>query len=715
VSEAAEDPGASAPTDDWLTRLHAATRAPALGQLGPYRVLSTRRGGQGLVLQAIQPGTERVVALKRVGDGALSGDGALRRFEREAELLVELEHPNIVRVYGLELIDHVPLLVMEWVDGPDLAAWARGGADGPRSVAQRLELFVALCDAVHFAHQRGVIHRDIKPSNVIVGADGRPRLLDFGLARRSAANSDETLTIGFLGTPEFSPPEAFAGGAAALDARGDVWSLGVVLYELLTDRRPFRGDSLAELAEAVTSSEPEQPSRVRCRLGRDLDAIVMQALEKSQGRRYGSAAHFADDLRRFLAGEPVAARPQRVGYVLGRWIRRRRLVSSLLALCLLLLVGGVAYGSLQARRLVIERDRVALGQQRTAEALADSEDARRAAEVAQAASEKLLDMAKGKTDEAQRIQAFYMHYLFAPLVSGRDEDRDRGLELARTLAADAPAFFSAYPNLAAEILSKVSNSLGRIGFTDEAEAMATQGIDLLAGQELTSHGILADLLTVRGVCALRRESWDDARRDFEQAALRFAEMGRPSTRPGGYAAVAVQLAQVEVAANRPAAASAWCDLAQELLAEAKEDLPIYRDLAIAIPCARLEASLTVDDVEAAQEWLRVARQRRDLQQAPSPISMARLEICDSLIQARRGEWALAAERMHLALDGLSSYLASAVNVAASYAFGIAARAAEAGSLEVALGLYDRMSAAPFEARVIERANTAASALRAAGN
>jgi eukaryotic-like serine/threonine-protein kinase len=265
--------------------------------------------------------------LKRVGDGALSDSRQLRRFEREAELLMELEHPSIVRVYGLEVIDGVPLLVMEWVDGPDLVEWSRGGARERPSVTQRLELFAELCDALHFAHQRGVIHRDIKPSNVLVDDDGRPRLLDFGLARRSSTGFDDTLTIGFAGTPAYSPPEAFADTATVPDARGDVWSLGVVLFELLTDRRPFAGESFASLAIEITRSEPERPSRLDPRLGADLDAITLHALAKDVAERYDSVAHFADDVRRFLAGEPVAARPRRIGYVVGKWVRRRRLVA----------------------------------------------------------------------------------------------------------------------------------------------------------------------------------------------------------------------------------------------------------------------------------------------------------------------------------------------------------------------------------------------------
>ena len=331
--------------------------------LGHYRIESLiGTGGMGEVYLATDTELKRQVALKLVQRG-LNTQAILRRFRQEEEILAGLNHPNIAQLYGSGVTDDgVPFFAMEYVNGVSLLEFCDGRALG---VAERLQLFRKICAAVGYAHQHLVIHRDLKPANIRVTADGEPKLLDFGIAKiLDAANSDaaeQTITIERVMTPEYASPEQVRGDT--MTTASDVYSLGVVLYELLTGRKPYRltNRTADELNRAITSQAPAAPSTVvdanaktkienRKSLRGDLDNIVLMALRKEPERRYASVALLADDIRRHLEGRTVLARKDTVGYRASKFIRRNRAGVAAAALVFLTLVGGIIATTYEARR-----------------------------------------------------------------------------------------------------------------------------------------------------------------------------------------------------------------------------------------------------------------------------------------------------------------------------------------------------------------------------
>ena len=348
--------GFALPEEQWLLRLREADQPPAPGRVGPFELLGeARSGAQGVVYRARQPNTNRVIALKRLARRLQDEPAAVARFEREMEAAVSLCHPNIVTVYGYELVEGRPLMAMEWIEGRAIDLWAHEAVAGrPRPVASILRLFARLCDAVHHAHQRGVIHRDLKPSNILVDAADEPHVLDFGVAKLARPALAVRLTGGgdFLGTPAYAAPEQVRGEHDAVDVRTDVYALGVVLFEMLTARLPFEpGGDFAALFDAIRDRDPPRPSALRRELDGDLDAITLTSLSKQPSRRYASVDALAADVRRHLAGEPLEARRGQRGYLLRKMLRRYRTIV-LTSGAFVLLTSGAALtiGLLYARQ-----------------------------------------------------------------------------------------------------------------------------------------------------------------------------------------------------------------------------------------------------------------------------------------------------------------------------------------------------------------------------
>lgn len=344
------------------------TTPPVPESIGGHRVKGLLGvGGMGVVYLAEQDRPRREVAIKVIRPG-IAGRGLLRRFEFEAAALARLQHPGIAQVYEVGAFNDGtgprPFFVMERIEGRPLTAYAD---EHDLDTRRRLELIVAVCDAVHHAHQRGVVHRDIKPANILVDGSGQPRILDFGVAR--ATDSDLQVTtvqteIGQLvGTLPYMSPEQVLGRSGEVDVRSDVYAIGVTLYELLSGRLPFEFSDATLLiaARTVAEAEPTSLSTLNRAFRGDLDTIVRKAIEKDPGRRYQAASSLAADLGRFLADEPIVARPATTAYQLRKFARRNRGLVAGFAAALVVLVAGtvvastLAIGQAHARREATRR------------------------------------------------------------------------------------------------------------------------------------------------------------------------------------------------------------------------------------------------------------------------------------------------------------------------------------------------------------------------
>lgn len=307
------------------------------------------RGGMGLVYQAEHLALNRTVALKVMASDSLWSNSRRERFNVEAEAVAQLEHPNIVPIYDVGRWKGRPFIAMRWIEGETLNRWLPlqreireidGNANDSRGfqslLRQTVGLLATVTRAVHHAHQRGFLHRDLKPSNIMVDGQGTGFVMDFGLARRLDDSNEITVSGEVLGTPSFMSPEQARGDLKALSVASDVFSLGAILYWILTDQPPFTGSSTGEILKKVETEEPKMPSVVR-RVHVDLETICMKCLRKETAARYGSAEEMADDLDRWLRGEPVLARRQNLLERLTSFSRREPMVASLVAGCVLLL------------------------------------------------------------------------------------------------------------------------------------------------------------------------------------------------------------------------------------------------------------------------------------------------------------------------------------------------------------------------------------------
>ena len=368
-------PSTPLPADPHLTTAEAPTlpRADSSPRGGPvlsqhiagYEILGELgRGGMGVVYKARQAMLNRIVALKMILAGAQADPQQLDRFRAEAEAVARLQHPHIVQIYEISEYDGCPFFSLEFVDGGTLAQKLNGAPQPPRLAAQFVRL---LALAIHSAHQKGIIHRDLKPGNILLatptehisGVDslqaetqaalrlyGIPKITDFGLAKHLDVQS-QTRTGAIIGTPSYMAPEQAEGRSHAIGPATDVYALGTILYEMLTGRPPFAGESSLNTLRLLLTQDPVSPSQLHRKVPRDLETICLKCLEKDPSRRYASAEDLAEDLQRFLRSEPIEARP--IGWW-GRsvkWVRRHPTRASLLFVVslavLLLLVIGLVY------------------------------------------------------------------------------------------------------------------------------------------------------------------------------------------------------------------------------------------------------------------------------------------------------------------------------------------------------------------------------------
>jgi len=393
-SEAGENDsrdGALAETVLGVPSEQAAPAERAAQRFGDYELLEEiGRGGMGVVYKARHVPLNRVVALKMINAGEFADEEQIARFHAEAEAAARLDHPHIVPVHEVGEQDGLHYFSMGFVEGRSLKDRLR---DGPLEPGEAARLVQTMAEAVQYAHEKGVVHRDLKPDNVLIDAEGRPRITDFGLAKRLDADSEMTRTGQVMGTPSYMPPEQARSDLANVGPLSDVYSLGAILYALLTGRPPFQAANTLETLKQVLERDPVPPRQLDPAVDRDLETICLKCLEKDPQRRYHSAAALAEDLRRYLNREPITARPATRRERVVKWVKRKPLAAALVAtvaMSVMAVVSILAYayvdisaarddvaealsGEKTQRELAVEREREARDAQRATQiALADS-------------------------------------------------------------------------------------------------------------------------------------------------------------------------------------------------------------------------------------------------------------------------------------------------------------------------------------------------------
>lgn len=422
-------------------------------RIGPYRVIrELGRGGMGVVVLAERDDGQfkREVAIKVIGTGIHHAD-VRRRFEAERQILACLDHPNIAQLFdGGVMPDGRPYLVMERIDGEPFDVYAKRE---DLSIEQRLKLFCTIARAVQFAHSSLIVHRDLKPGNILVTADGNPKLLDFGIAKildPAIVGHDTPLTRTgmLLLTPEYGSPEQVRGEPAS--TANDVYSLGVVLYELLTGFRPFRlgGMPQSEWEKIILEAVPPKPSSLDRRLRGDLDHIAMMALRKEAHRRYASAEQMAEDVERYLRGEPVLAQHDSRVYRSRRFVGRHKLAVTASVLIALSLIGGTISTTVQARRAT----------RQAAVAIAERDRAENEAVRRSRVASLMMDMFR-LSDPTQTLG-----------------DTITAREILEQGTQRIESEFSDEPDIQGELLAEVATVYANLGLYDRAQALARRSL-----------------------------------------------------------------------------------------------------------------------------------------------------------------------------------------------------------------------------------------------
>jgi len=303
---------------------------------GDYELLELiARGGMGVVYKARQKKLNRIVAIKMILAGQFADEMQVERFYAEAEAAANLRHPNIVAVHEIGVVDNQHFFSMDFIEGKSLADLVRDQTLSPRKAAEYMR---CISETMQFAHDRGILHRDLKPSNILVDKRDEPLITDFGLAKQVSGQSQLTVSGAVVGTPSYMPPEQAAGRNEQAGPTSDIYSLGAILYELIAGRPPFRAATPFETIRQVLEMEPVSPRVINPSVPRDLETICLKCLQKDQSRRYSSAADLAEELRRFMDGEPILARP--VGRVEWFWrlCKRNPKLSSAIAVAITFLI-----------------------------------------------------------------------------------------------------------------------------------------------------------------------------------------------------------------------------------------------------------------------------------------------------------------------------------------------------------------------------------------
>jgi len=422
-------------------------------------IREVHRGGQGVVYEARQRSIPRTVAVKVLHTGPFAGETDRVRFEREISILAQLRHRNIVGILDRGDACGCHYLVMDFVDGRPLDRYAREqGLD----LRARLKLFAAVCDAVSAAHLRAVIHRDLKPANILIDAAGEPRILDFGLAMMVDGDRSPgtTITGQFVGSLPWVAPEQALGLRADVDVRSDVYSLGVILYQLLTDRFPYSTvGNLEEVLTRIRSAEPTPPRALNAQVDDELETIALKCLQKDPARRYQSVGELARDARHYLAGEPIAAKRDSSWYVLRKMLRRYRAAALVAAAFLVVISVGFVIAVVLWQRAALDRDR---------------------AVRAETSERSARQQAEDEAAKARAVNQFLQNALAAasPEVAARREVSVRELLDNAVREIDAGSL-AEQPSVESAVRATIGNSYLALGRAEQAVAQFDSALALI--------------------------------------------------------------------------------------------------------------------------------------------------------------------------------------------------------------------------------------------
>jgi tetratricopeptide (TPR) repeat protein len=437
-----------------------------------------RRGGQGIVFSAIQRSTKRRVAIKVLLEGAFASSTGRMRFEREIDLVAGLRHPNIVSVHDSGTTpDGRSYFVMEFIDGQPLDQYAAKSTT--TTPDEWLRLFAKICDAVNYAHQRGVIHRDLKPGNILIDTTGEPHVCDFGLAKSTladdAAKHEMSVTGQFMGSLPWASPEQLEGSHTRVDVRTDVYSLGVILYQMLCGRMPFDSKGgIRQLFDNIMQVEPPRPSAVAKNLNDEIDTIVMKCLAKESLRRYQSAAELVSDVRHYLAGEPIQAKRDSAWYTLLKTMRRYQVAAGITAV----VVAALA--------------------------------------IALVISVQSWQEAKQESSQRAAIGSF-LERMLTSVDPGRDGRDVKYMEVLDKAAAELGATMKDQPVVEAQVRRTLGTTYSALGMYEPAEKQLRAAYELASKTLGATHRDALELLAVLPEIAAVTGRMEEAQRDGQSA------------------------------------------------------------------------------------------------------------------------------------------------------------------------------------------------------
>jgi tRNA A-37 threonylcarbamoyl transferase component Bud32/tetratricopeptide (TPR) repeat protein len=544
--------------------------AVPFGRVGSYELLAEiARGGMGVVYKARQPGVNRVVALKMTLAGQFASHEELRRFLAEAEAAGQLDHPNIVPIHDVGEHAGQPFFSMGYVDGPSLKAAL---VDGPLPPRRSAELMKTIADAVQFAHSKGIVHRDLKPANILTAADGSPRITDFGLAKRTTGDSNLTMTGEILGTPSFMAPEQAEGNTNKIGPQSDVYSLGATLYNLLTARPPFQAANGRETLQQVIEKDPIPLRQLNSSVPVDLETICHKCLQKNPDHRYSTASDLADDLGRFLGGEPIKARPVPLWKRGLKWARRKKAAAALIAVSVLAFIGTILS---------------------TVLLLAAYADARREART----SEAVMNYLTGLFEDADPINFGGR----ALRTSARSPDRVTAKELVENRGDDLITALPDEPDVRAALQDTVGNVSRSLALYEQAEKLLNESIKIRSEQSEKRPAELSASLYHLGWLRQDQGRYPEAAKLYQEAlALRKEELASDLMAANIMFHLAWVSHQYDTAdEKRLKDADAWLDRALEI--RKKHLGPEHRDVAIAIMAKGIVAMAR--DTASAYQYL----------------------------------------------------------------------------------------------------------------